>query len=347
LKGAHYNILGTFLGHEFSFRNHNIIFIISRNDFLPQENFERTEFSQLTKRLPLILNKLLRVQKIDDDIKKITNIFKSFPNKIQVYNKKEQTYLYGQKELDESPLVFSNNEYEIKVNAKNDFDFIHKEKILLLGDLLNTLRHELANPLFGLKLSAELFDNPNLDEDSLELISQIAKSVDHSSLIIENFSNLFTNDQQQLVSLKDLINEVFVLSKSESRSIIKELVIEEDDIKMKCNGTFLFQILFNLIINSSQALNKHTSDKPTIKIVIRQNSYDVTIDIFDNGPGIDTSLQESVFLPFFTTKEKGTGLGLAISYSLAKKINGELKLIKSNSKGTHFKLTIKNENTNS
>jgi signal transduction histidine kinase len=44
----------------------------------------------------------------------------------------------------------------------------------------------------------------------------------------------------------------------------------------------------------------------------------------DTGPGIPPEARESIFVPFYTTKEKGTGLGLAISQRIIKAHHGSL-----------------------
>ena len=38
----------------------------------------------------------------------------------------------------------------------------------------------------------------------------------------------------------------------------------------------------------------------------------VTLEVRDNGPGIDPRLRTRIFEPYFSTKKGGTGLGLAI-----------------------------------
>jgi len=55
------------------------------------------------------------------------------------------------------------------------------------------------------------------------------------------------------------------------------------------------------------------------------------IIVNDDGPGIPTSQRESIFDPFFSTKEKGkgTGLGLAICRRLFKGHGGSIEALDS------------------
>ncbi len=66
LKGFTFDILGTFLAREFSLGNHNIILVVSRNDFLNQTESEKEAFNALSKVIApyfeIILDKELQIQ---------------------------------------------------------------------------------------------------------------------------------------------------------------------------------------------------------------------------------------------------------------------------------------------
>ena len=71
-------------------------------------------------------------------------------------------------------------------------DLFHHERLSLLGELLNTLRHELSNPLFGLQLSSQILkEDLAEDTENLEFIEEISKNINRSQEIIKNFSELF------------------------------------------------------------------------------------------------------------------------------------------------------------
>jgi signal transduction histidine kinase len=58
----------------------------------------------------------------------------------------------------------------------------------------------------------------------------------------------------------------------------------------------------------------------------RADASQVTLHITDTGPGVAPEHRESIFNPFFTTRDEGTGLGLAISHELVRRHDGELRL---------------------
>jgi len=69
----------------------------------------------------------------------------------------------------------------------------------------------------------------------------------------------------------------------------------------------------------------------------------ITISIIDNGSGIEASLCDKLFEPFFSTKAigKGTGLGLSISYQIiTEKHGGKIYCHSTLGKGSEFIIEI-------
>jgi two-component system NtrC family sensor kinase len=64
------------------------------------------------------------------------------------------------------------------------------------------------------------------------------------------------------------------------------------------------------------------------------------IRVEDNGPGIEQDKLETIFQPFYTTKDIGTGLGLALSRSILEKHAGILEVKSSVGKGSCFTIKL-------
>ncbi|OFZ62722.1 MAG: hypothetical protein A2328_09005, partial [Bdellovibrionales bacterium RIFOXYB2_FULL_36_6] len=214
-------------------------------------------------------------------------------------------------------------------------DLYHFQRISLLGELLNTLRHELNNPLFGLKLTADLLIEDSSSEDFKETLGDISTNCQRCQNIITNFSLLYKNQDTLIdLNLYKLLKETLVLTKSETRGIEKEIVfsnsLSKEDFTIKTNPTWLAQIIFNFIINSAQAIRLSTPALANQKITITvTNQYLDTqsflvISVTDTGPGIQKELIEKIFQPFITTKKEGTGLGLSICNYLTTKLGGKI-----------------------
>ncbi|WP_371804924.1 ATP-binding protein [Candidatus Lokiarchaeum ossiferum] len=93
------------------------------------------------------------------------------------------------------------------------------------------------------------------------------------------------------------------------------------------------QVFSNMIINAKQAVTKDgkiSCQLENLHLNENKNTYGlqtgnyVKISIKDNGCGIPQDIQENIFSPYFTTKEKGNGLGLTICYSIVDKHKGKI-----------------------
>lgn len=342
LKGTIFELVGTFMAREFALKKYNIILVISRNDFLPQTDEEKNDFNRMVRIIPPYLENVLEQELEKSVINKSKLVLSLLPLYLEYFKDKDA----GEIDLPSgrSVNITSHESYQI-----DSADIYHQERVSLLGELLNTLKHELSNPLFGLQLSVDLLRQDIQDTDTLELLEEASQSIRRSQSIITDFTNLYTNEKKEsVINLEKIINEVFTLTKSESRSVFKTLECNVEDniisqIKV-VNPTWLVQILFNLIVNSAQALNESKTDVPQIKLTVDKKDNKLELHIKDNGPGIPENKTDMIFNPFYTTKEKGTGLGLAICKTLAKKLNGELTY-KEGEQGAHFVLELPYEST--
>jgi signal transduction histidine kinase len=87
------------------------------------------------------------------------------------------------------------------------------------------------------------------------------------------------------------------------------------------------QVVLNLINNSKDALEE--VEKKEILVQFLVNESGVEIECCDTGSGVDQSIKEKIFNPYFTTKEKtqGTGIGLYMSKEIIYKIfDGQINI---------------------
>jgi len=78
----------------------------------------------------------------------------------------------------------------------------------------------------------------------------------------------------------------------------------------------------------------------TVTLVIQASGGEVVCSVEDEGPGLPTSVQDTLFIPCRSTKTGGSGLGLAISKQLAQHIGATLALQHSSASGCLFTLTL-------
>lgn len=345
---------GSFLAQEISSKKFNLILTASRNDFL---NFSRSEieiFNSCVNFLGPHLLKLIDKEFSSNSIAELRACFNYFPAPLRLRNYELAFELINDKSLNnliDSDIILTQSTnsgfildiFESEELRSYAFDLFHFQRVSLLGELLNTLRHELSNPLFGINLGIELCFSNNISDDQKEILKEIQKNITRCQSIIENFSSLYlSSSKKEEITLGKILKETLAICKSETREISIETKFIECDENLAVNQPLLsiLQILFNLIINSSQSI-KNQKEKGFIRIEISQNENFVFILVQDNGSGISDEKKHFIFQPFFTTKKNGTGLGLILSRNLAQKMGGNLEHLPSDKhKLTTFNLTL-------
>jgi signal transduction histidine kinase/CheY-like chemotaxis protein len=113
------------------------------------------------------------------------------------------------------------------------------------------------------------------------------------------------------------------------------------------------QVVINLVVNARDAmpdggtLTIRTSNigvaepMPAAGEMLPAGEY-VRIDIIDTGTGIDPSIIDRIFEPFFSTKPMGagTGLGLATVYGIVKQSGGHVVIVSKQGEGTTFSIFL-------
>jgi signal transduction histidine kinase len=115
--------------------------------------------------------------------------------------------------------------------------------------------------------------------------------------------------------------------------------------------SLIHQALMNLLTNAIEAVPNDTG-AITVRVSFNESRPDpnkpgamlrpaVTINVIDNGPGVQQDKLAWIFEPFNTTKGlKGTGLGLAVTKRIVYEHKGRIRLESTPGKGASFKMIL-------
>ena len=141
------------------------------------------------------------------------------------------------------------------------------------------------------------------------------------------------------INMNDLLNRVYTLMNPEFQQTDIQLVLRlpRENFTTMGDLELLEQVLINLIKNAKEAFGENASEK-TSKVVLTAGDKDgfTVISVEDNGMGIPAEVQESMFVPFYTTKKGGSGIGLALSRQIMRLHKGQLICQSEEGKGSRF-----------
>ncbi len=209
------------------------------------------------------------------------------------------------------------------------------ERLAALGQLSAGLAHELRNPLGSIKGSADLLARSTAKDNpvSQELASIISAEVDRTNLLVTRFLDFARplEPRRQPTDLTRVIDQAATHS---------GVTIERDYPPalplLPLDPALMEQVFINLITNARQA---STNGSP-ITVRIREASGKAEVSVIDHGCGIPADKTESIFNPFFTTKQDGVGLGLAIVSKIIDGHGGKMTVDSEPGKGSTFRVYL-------
>jgi signal transduction histidine kinase len=210
---------------------------------------------------------------------------------------------------------------EVEKNRQKDKAMIQQSKMAQMGEMMSMIAHQWRQPLSAisaattaleLKLSMDKLDK----ETGKKLTTNIKQYTQHLSDTIDDFRNFFKETKKkEKITLSQLVQETLTILQLPLEQ--KNITIEQHTLQECFCLTYtneFKQVLFNIIKNAEDALIANKIQNPKITITINCN----TIQIEDNGGGIDPAIIDKIFDPYFSTKTKkdGTGLGLYMSKTI-------------------------------
>ena len=250
---------------------------------------------------------------------------------------------------------FKLEEKDIRIVSFQDIkNEIEQQEMEAWQKLIRVLTHEILNSVSPITLlSKSLIDKfedngeskkpedisgKNFDDlqRGLNTINKRSKGL---AKFVEDYRNL---TQLSTPSISDFSIEAFF-------SNIKTLFAEEikdkgidlntsapADLIITADEKLLEQVIINLVRNSIHAVEDVA--RPAISLNAFEKKNQKIIQVIDNGRGIPPDLIDSIFIPFFTTREKGSGIGLSLSRQIMRLHNGIITVSSKENESTTFSL---------
>ncbi len=179
---------------------------------------------------------------------------------------------------------------------------------------------------------------PSAIQETLGGVDQVASIV----RAMKQFSHPGAK-HKTLSNLNESVNSTINVARNEWKYRADlETDLAEDMPPVPCNQSEINQVLLNMIVNSTHAIEeKYNGSNQKGKIIIRTrvNGPWAEIHVSDDGAGIPEKVKTKIFDPFFTTKEvgKGSGQGLSLAYSVIYETHkGNIEVSSVQGEGTTF-----------
>lgn len=201
---------------------------------------------------------------------------------------------------------------------------------LAARDLIKGLAHEIKNPLGGLRGAAQLLSK-ELSTAQQEYTTMIIEQADRLTNLVDRLLGPNQLPQIQAQNIHVILEKVCQLIGYSNEQQINLLRDYDPSLPpVECDQEKLQQAVINIVNNAIQAIDKNNNI--TLKTRIASNKtihgkrvkLAVQISIIDNGPGIPSNIQDTLFYPMVSGRSDGTGLGLSISQTLINQHHGKL-----------------------
>jgi len=232
------------------------------------------------------------------------------------------------------------------------------EKTEAIGQLSAGVAHNFNNMLAAIvgytglaKKNASSLEDDNLDK----ILSEILKSSLRARDLVEQvqaYSRTRYLDKK-LYKLQDVVTNSMSLLMAALSSNVKINTQLDDAPAVLADENQLQQVIVNLVRNSSDAINGSGEvdigvRHERVKGLLCSSCYEaldgeyVILDIRDKGEGIDDTILDQIFNPFFTTREigKGTGMGLSVVHGIVHDLDGHIHVESQLGEGAIFSLYI-------
>lgn len=213
------------------------------------------------------------------------------------------------------------------------------------GDFVANAAHELKTPLAILQTNIETasFDN-KLNKETEEYLNNALQTVEKTNLLLEDLLLLSSiqlqskdfQDQDLSILLKEIVKDMQLLAKEEDIKL--EFQEPSRGNIIQCHPLLLSRAISNIIENAI----KYSPQNSTVEISLKIEEENISIEIDDEGPGIEKEKIEKIFQRFYridhsrSKKTGGSGLGLAIAKEIIDLHKGKIEVQSRDKKGSKF-----------
>jgi FixJ family two-component response regulator/signal transduction histidine kinase len=224
----------------------------------------------------------------------------------------------------------------------------HADRVARIGALAAAIAHEINQPLTAILSNAQaglrhLDRNQAMPEDVRAILEAVVRDDKRAAETIRTMRALLRKDASARVrmDLAVALREVLQLLAGELGS--QGIRIEAQfgtDCCVVADKAQIEQVALNLILNAAAAMQGLPRDHCVLRVSVSRGEGRVVAELSDSGMGITAEPVDTVFEPFWTTREEGLGLGLAICRSIVEAHGGTIRAARNPDRGATFRFEL-------
>jgi signal transduction histidine kinase len=245
----------------------------------------------------------------------------------------------------ENAMLYRNIEEVNRELKETQSLLVHREKMAALGELSNTIAHQIRNPLVSIGgFARRLYRSIQAETPEKRYAQTIMIEVGRVEQILNDILQ-YTREEPvpfQVVDVRRILDEslAMALEGLENEEIQVRKQVEEDIPRVLGDEQQLKQAFVNLCTNACQAMNDSGVLSIRVYAISRNGGSYVRIEFQDTGKGVAPEDLHNIFNPFYTTKESSLGLGLPIVHKIVTSHGGEIKVDNHPGEGATFVITL-------
>ncbi|WP_339805075.1 HAMP domain-containing sensor histidine kinase, partial [uncultured Marinobacter sp.] len=216
---------------------------------------------------------------------------------------------------------------------------VHAEKMAVLGEFATGVAHEVRNPLATIKLTVQALEKGEPDDRRRNLLVSVEEEIDRLNRVVGDLLDYGrpVAGEPQAVDVRRVFRHASVLTSGlADQREVSVTATGDSRLAVYASPDQIIQCLVNLVANAIEACEPGGS----VHLRAFRNGDRLTVDITDNGCGMDSDTLTRVTEPFFTTRQDGTGLGLSITRQLIELNGGDIHISSAPGFGTTVSVSL-------
>jgi two-component system sensor kinase FixL len=233
-------------------------------------------------------------------------------------------------------------------------ELLHMSRLSDVGQMASAIAHELNQPLTAILNYVQAIRRIMVSA-GLSIPAKASGAMDkavvqatRASAIVQHLRSFIRKGETErsVEDLNKVVNDATALGLvgAKETGISVRVELSAEPLTVFIDKIQIQQVVFNLVRNSIEAMSEAPAPRSlSVSVTQAQRSSEgatAEVSVSDSGPGLAPHVQEHLFQPFLTTKEKGMGLGLSICQSIIDGHGGRLEALANAERGVTFRFSL-------